>query len=106
MAERSFFDKVYDLVAAIPAGKVMTYGQISSLLGGVCSAKIVGYAMSCAPAALGMPCHRVVNRLGEMAKGPMFGGSARQRELLESEGVSFGPDGRIDLAVSLFRPEN
>lgn len=101
---KSFFERVYDLVAEIPAGKVMTYGQIAMLLGGVCSPKIVGYAMSCAPPGLCLPCHRVVNKAGEMAKGGMFGGAERQRQILGDEGVAFRADGRIDMQASLFQP--
>ncbi len=100
-----FFNRVYTLVATIPPGKVMTYGQIALCLGGVCSPKIVGFAMSSAPDHLGLPCHRVVNKAGKMAGGHHFGGAARQRELLESEGVFFKPDGRIDMAASLFYPD-
>ncbi len=99
-----FFDRVYALVAIIPPGKVMTYGQIAMHLGGVCSPKIVGFAMSCAPAARQLPCHRVVNKAGEMAGGDIFGGADRQRRLLAAEGVTFRPDGRIDMAASLFYP--
>lgn len=101
---KSFFERVYDLVAEIPEGKVMTYGQIAMLLDGVCSPKIVGYAMSCAPADRFLPCHRVVNKAGEMAKGGMFGGAERQRHTLEEEGVMFKADGRIDMQASLFEP--
>ena len=93
---------MYALVASIPAGKVMTYGQIAMVLDGVCSPKIVGYAMSCAPAGRGLPCHRVVNKAGEMAKGSMFGGAEQQRRMLEDEGVAFKADGRIDMRESLF----
>lgn len=97
-----FFDKVYDVVARIPPGKVMTYGQISNVLGNICSARYVGYAMASAPKLLGLPCHRVVNRLGEMAGGTHFGGSENQRRILEGEGVEFKLNGRIDLEVSLY----
>lgn len=99
-----FFERVYAVVATIPPGKVMTYGQIAQVLDNVCSARYVGYAMSSAPAAACLPCHRVVNRRGEMAGGGIFGGEERQRELLRSEGVRFTKDGRIDLAASLYRP--
>lgn len=99
-----FFEQVYAVVARIPAGKVMTYGQIAGVLNDTCSARYVGYAMSSAPKARNLPCHRVVNRAGEMAGGDIFGGRAEQRMLLESEGVVFRPDGRVDLEVSLFRP--
>ena len=99
-----FFDRVWDLVALIPPGKVMTYGQISRCLDNTCSARYVGYAMASAPALLGLPCHRVVNRLGELSPGAAFGGEGRQRALLEAEGVPFKANGRIDLDACLYRP--
>lgn len=99
-----FFKQVHDIVEQIPAGKVMTYGQIADLLGGTCSARYVGYAVSAAPEERGLPCHRVVNRKGEMAPGGIFGSPERQRSLLESEGVVFKPDGRIDLALCRYEP--
>lgn len=101
-----FFDRVYALVAAIPPGKVMTYGQISRLLDNACSARYVGYAMSSAPADRRLPCHRVLNRLGEMAPGNAFGGQEEQRRVLEAEGVPFTARGRVDLESCLFWPDN
>lgn len=97
-----FFAKVYAIVAEIPPGTVMTYGQIAGVLGNICSARYVGYAMASVPSALGLPCHRVVNRLGGMAGGGIFGGAENQRRILEEEGVIFTPDGRVDLTVSLY----
>lgn len=82
----------------------MTYGQISDVLNNVCSARYVGYAMNGVPAHLDLPCHRVVNRLGEMAGGGHFGGAENQRRMLEAEGVTFTPQGRIDLAACRFNP--
>lgn len=99
-----FFQQVYAIVAGIPPGKVMTYGQIASLLDNICSARYVGYAMSSAPEGAGLPCHRVINRLGEMAPGMIFGGAAEQSRRLREEGVAFTAKGRVDLAVSLFVP--
>ena len=104
MAEKSFFQQVHALVARIPAGKIMTYGQIAQALGGVYSPKLVGFAMSAAPDGGNLPCHRVVNRLGEMAPGFAFGGQERQRSLLESEGAPFLPDGRVDVGLARFEP--
>lgn len=98
--EAPFFSRVYALVETIPAGKVMTYGQISRLLDNTCSARYVGYAMASAPK--GLPCHRVVNRLGEMAKGTMFGGATCQRKLLEKEGAIFKANGCLDLETCLY----
>ncbi|MCC8189505.1 MAG: MGMT family protein [Planctomycetes bacterium] len=92
------------MVATIPPGKVMTYGQIASVLGGFHSGRTVGFAMRAAPAERGLPCHRVVNRNGEMAPGWCFGGADRQRDILRREGVAFRPDGRVDLERSRFEP--
>lgn len=102
--EAGFFRQVYDLVAKIPPGKVMTYGQIGVCLGGFYSGRTVGFAMRAAPAERNLPCHRVVNKQGEMAPGLIFGGADNQRRTLADEGVTFLPDGRIDMAVS--RMEN
>lgn len=97
-----FFERVFAVVALIPPGKVMTYGQISQVLGNVCSARYVGYAVGAAPGERGLPCHRVVNRLGELAP-HLFDG--RQRQLLEAEGAAFRPDGRLDLEACRFWPD-
>ena len=102
--QNSFFERVYALTTTIPPGRVTTYGLIAAALGGVCSAKIVGYAMRSAPDDRNVPCHRVVNRLGEPAPGNAFGGVGRQRRLLEAEDVPFTPEGRVDLSACLFRP--
>jgi methylated-DNA-protein-cysteine methyltransferase-like protein len=103
--EAGFFARVYALVAAIPPGKVMTYGQIAEALDNVCSARYVGYAMHAAPGDMRLPCHRVINSLGEMAPGVIFGGAAEQARRLRAEGVVFKKNGRVDLAASRYQPE-
>lgn len=104
MAAESFFERVYKIVAAIPAGKVMTYGQIAALLNDGYSARYVGFAMSAARAHHNLPCHRVVNKAGGMAPGFIFDGEQEQRELLRQEGVLFKENGRIDMEKSLYLP--
>ena len=91
----AFAQKVYDIVAAIPAGRVLTYGQIALLLGEPRQARRVGQAMAHAPAERNLPCHRVVNARGEMSPPEVFG-AGRQRLMLEAEGIPFRTDGRID----------
>ena len=103
-ASTGFFAQVYGIVALIPPGKVMSYGQIANALNNICSARYVGYAMHAAPKEHMLPCHRVVNKAGEMAGGNLFGGSENQRRLLEKEGVTFKPNGRIDMAACSFWP--
>lgn len=100
-----FFARVHALVAGIPPGKVMTYGQIADFLQDGRSARYVGYAMRAAPTDKKLPCHRVVNKKGEMAPAAVFGGEDRQKRLLMEEGVAFRADGRIDFSLSLFEPE-
>lgn len=95
-----FFEKVYKVVALIPKGKVMTYGQIAQRLGGFYSGRTVGFAMRAAPEARKLPCHRVVNKQGEMAPGFCFGGEDKQRALLKKEGVRFLDNGRINMERS------
>ncbi|MCL6590216.1 MAG: MGMT family protein [Firmicutes bacterium] len=93
----NFFHRVYQIVARIPPGKVATYGQIAALLGNPRGARTVGWAMRSAPADLNLPCHRVVNQSGAMAPGYAFGGAEVQRTLLLQEGVTFKPNGRINM---------
>ncbi len=99
---KDFFIRVYKIVAQIPEGKVATYGQIALLLGEPRSARIVGWAMRAAPAHLRLPCHRVVNRLGEMAPAYVFGTSETQRSILVHEGITFKKNGCIDLEEHLW----
>lgn len=98
-----FFAAVHRLVADIPPGRVMTYGQIARTLEGGYSPKLVGFAMHSAPD--GLPCHRVVNSKGEMAGRGLFGGEEAQRALLVSEGVPFLNNGRIDLQNAMYEPD-
>ncbi|MBQ8636680.1 MAG: MGMT family protein [Lachnospiraceae bacterium] len=91
------FEKIYEVVKSIPEGKVATYGQVALLAGNPRWARVVGYALHVNPEPGIIPCHRVVNREGRVAPGFAFGGEGVQRQLLESEGIVFETDGRIDL---------
>ena len=98
-----YFSRVYQIVSSIPRGKVATYGRIAALLGNVRGARTVGWALHSNPYPGNVPCHRVVNKDGELSGGFAFGGPERQRSLLEQEGVHFLADGRVDLARDLWR---
>lgn len=89
---KSFFEQVYEIVAHIPHGKVVSYGQIARLLGQPRGARKVGWAMRHCPEDL--PWHRVV-----MADGSIAGGvfADQRRAILEAEGAPFLPDGRVDM---------
>ena len=89
------FEKIYEVVCAIPKGKVATYGQVATLAGNPRWSQIVGYALHSNPRPIEIPCHRVVNRCGGLAAAFAFGGENAQRSLLESEGVEFDDDGYV-----------
>ena len=95
--ERGFFEQVYALVRQVPAGCVVTYGQIATALGYPRRARMVGWAMRACPEDV--PWHRVVNSAGGLSTGPLSGGFSLQRALLEDEEVKFGNSGCIDLQV-------
>lgn len=98
------FERIYAAVKTIPRGYVMTYGGVAALAGNPRMARVVGYALHQNPAPGVIPCHRVVNREGRLAPAFAFGGEEVQRALLETEGVPFLPDGRVDLSRARFIP--
>lgn len=97
VVDQKFLQNVYEVVAQIPKGKVATYGQIGEKAGYPRSAREVGYAMSRAVADKPLPYHRVVNKQGTLSPDYAFGGKENQRKLLEEEGVTFYPDGLINM---------
>lgn len=96
--DEGFFERSYDVVRQIPRGRVATYGQIAAMMGEPRKARYVGFAMHASPGvAGGVPCHRVVFADGSLAPGFTFGGQDAQRAMLEDEGVTFTPSGRVDM---------
>ncbi len=91
------FEKIYEVVAKIPKGKVATYGQVALIAGNPRWSRVVGYALHVNPDPERIPCHRVVDRFGSVSKAFVFGGENRQIYLLESEGVELN-NGVVDLS--------
>jgi methylated-DNA-protein-cysteine methyltransferase related protein len=96
---------VWEIARQIPPGKVYSYGQIAELIPpspgitpqdyAAFRSRWAGSAMSHCPE--GVPWHRVINAQGKISfSNP--GMHARQRELLEAEGVIFDTRERVDLA--------
>ena len=65
-----FQREVLDVVASIPWGETMTYGQVAERLGRHGAARAVGRALAANPAPLIIPCHRVVAVNGIGGYGP------------------------------------
>ena len=88
----SFFENVYRIVAAVPEGRVVSYGQIALMLGKPRGARQVGWAMRNCPSPL--PWQRVVMKDGTVTGGEF---AEVRRAMLTEEGVPFLPDGRVDM---------
>ena len=92
------FERIYEVVRAIPRGTVASYGQVARLAGNPRWARVVGYALHVNPDPEETPCYRVVTKDGRTSPAFAFGGSDIQRAMLEAAGVEFLPDGRVDMA--------
>ena len=86
--ERSFEQDVYDLVRAIPAGRVTSYGAIARALGSAQASRRVGWVLN---KSFGVtppvPAHRVVNRQGMLTGAIHFPADRPMDVMLEAEGV-------------------
>ena len=96
---RTFRDDVLNIVSQIPYGSVTTYDHIATLAGWPSHSRMVGRTLRYTPGAELLPCHRVVNIEGRTAPG-----WSRHRLLLEEEGVTFKPNGHVDMQKHLWEP--
>lgn len=91
-------EAVYQIVRTVPAGKVVTYGQVSGMVEGFSiNPRQVGGIMFAAPKDV--PWQRVVGAGGHLSIGkrsPEL--KMKQRQLLENEGVKFLPNDCVDMA--------
>lgn len=92
------FDKaqLYELLATLPRGKVITYGRLAQLLGNKGWARAVGNALHSNPDGDKYPCYKVVNSRGQLSPAYAFGGPEAQRKRLEADGIVV-EDSKVDL---------
>lgn len=96
MLRPGFNRRVYAVVRQVPPHRVTTYGDVATVLGSPRVARHVGFALAALDDA-SVPWHRVINSRGRISfKGDVARG-ALQRALLQSEGVVFDGEGRVDL---------
>ena len=98
-------EKIYAVVAAIPEGRVATYGQVAAMAGFPQHARQVGYALNDLPEGSPLPWHRVVNARGEISQRSEPSCEDVQRALLEAEGMKFSK-GRVDLKTYRWEPKH
>ena len=101
-----FNETVWLIVKQIPEGVVSSYGQIATMIPPVpevapdeyksLSPRWVGAAMRNTPSGQNIPWQRVINSQGKISLPGATG--AKQRTLLEAEGIEFDEKGKVDLA--------
>ncbi|GAA5535155.1 MGMT family protein [Deinococcus aluminii] len=96
-AQGTFRERVLALVARIPPGRVMTYGQLALLAGQPGAARQAGYVLNTLAGGGELPWQRVINAQGRVSTHKLGFGDMQER-LLEAEGVTFDASGRCDLA--------
>ncbi len=104
VSEQSYRERVYEIVRQIPAGRVMTYGQIADILGKGYTARTVGYVMN-ASNTDDVPWQRVINAKGGCSTAKITMIVDLQQNLLIGEGIDFNEQGFCDLDVYRWYPE-
>ena len=74
---------IWQIVHAIPRGKVATYGQVARLAGMPQQSRLVGRVLSGLPKHSKLPWHRVINSQGKISNP----NPDRQADRLATEGV-------------------
>lgn len=90
------YQRIWAVVAAIPRGCVLNYGEVARLAGLPGRARLIGKALGLAPKKMNLPWFRVVNAQGAISIPKSSPSYRKQRSKLEAEGVEFVND-RIDL---------
>lgn len=98
-----FYERVYDVVAKIPEGRVTTYGAIAKYLGVASGARMVGYALNRSHKQR-IPAHRVLNRLGQLTGRAHFPDDT-MRERLQQENVRFTEAYTVDIDRHFWDPQ-
>jgi methylated-DNA-protein-cysteine methyltransferase-like protein len=94
-----------EVIAAIPRGKVATYGQVAHLAGKPWGARQVAWILHSQSDKYKLPWQRVIGAAGRISL-PHGRGLEMQRRLLRGEGVVVAASGRIDLGRFRWRPED
>ena len=105
MPDQTFYERVYEIVRQIPAGRVTSYGAVAAFLGTKSSSRMVGYAMkACSGIYPPVPAHRVLNRNGFLTGRFHFAFPELMRQILESEGVKVEDDRALSFKKIFWDP--
>ncbi|OZB04333.1 MAG: cysteine methyltransferase [Marinobacter sp. 34-60-7] len=95
--------KIWQVVAAIPQGKVASYGQVAAMAGLGRQARFVGRALGKLPAGHNIPWYRVIRSNGEIAFPEGTETRRLQTERLRLEGVEV-MKGRVKMREFQWQP--
>lgn len=99
---KDLYEKVYEVVAQIPEGRVTTYGAIAKYLGVASGARMVGYALNQSHKQR-VPAHRVLNRLGQLTGRAHFPDDTMRERLLQ-EDIIFVEEYTVDIEEHFWNP--
>ncbi len=97
-------ESIWRVVAAIPGGRVATYGEVAKLAGLPRGARQVGRALGKAPASLCLPWFRVVGAGGRIALPKGTTAYRTQIRRLRAEGIAVD-NGRLRLPDFRWAPD-
>ena len=89
--------RVYEAIAAIPRGRVASYGAIAARAGLPGRARLVGKLLGETPEGMELPWYRVLRASGQIALPPGSRGFREQCRLLRAEGIEV-VNGRVPLS--------
>ncbi|OMH30445.1 cysteine methyltransferase [Motiliproteus sp. MSK22-1] len=87
---------IWQSLAAVPAGKVVTYGQLAQLAGLPGYARFVGATLKRLPKDTQLPWFRVINASGKISFPEASDAYKRQRQRLQEDGITV-KDNRVSL---------
>lgn len=80
-------EAIYLALMSIPAGTVITYGQLASLAGLPGAARLAGTVLCGLPENTELPWHRVINAQGKISLPTDSAVYKKQQQRLQAEGV-------------------
>jgi methylated-DNA-protein-cysteine methyltransferase-like protein len=91
-------EAIYLALMSIPAGKVITYGQLAALAGLPGAARLAGTVLCGLPESTELPWHRVINAQGKISLPTDSAAYKKQLQRLHAEGVEI-KNGKISLRI-------
>jgi methylated-DNA-protein-cysteine methyltransferase-like protein len=100
----AFTLKVFDVIRAIPRGRVATYRQVAGLAGKIHASRGVAWILNSSSKKYKLPWQRVVSSQGKISFKPGTRHFLLQRRLLKEEGVEVDlKNGHIDMPRFQYR---